>query len=63
LPYDNEIIAELESVSNLGDGCETSLRGCGTEFVLHSRQRLRLRDGERVLLRINPEKVRIWPKR
>jgi iron(III) transport system ATP-binding protein len=62
-PHDNEIEAEIESVSNLGGCCEAALRACGTEFVLQSRQRLVLRDGERVLLRVDPDKVKIWPKR
>jgi iron(III) transport system ATP-binding protein len=60
-PDDNEIEAELESVSNLGSCCEAALRACGTEFVLQSRRRLVLRDGERVLLRVDPDRVKIWP--
>ena len=61
-PKDNEIEAEVESISDLGDRCETALRGCNAEFVLQSRKPLGIGDGERVLLRINPEKARIWPR-
>jgi len=61
-PRDNEIEAQVESISNLGDRCETAFRGCNAEFVLQTRKRLAIADGERVLLRINPEKAKIWPR-
>jgi ABC-type Fe3+/spermidine/putrescine transport system ATPase subunit len=62
-PKDNEIEAEVESISDLGDRCETALRGCNAEFVLQSRTGPAVEDGERVLLRINPERAKIWPRR
>jgi ABC-type Fe3+/spermidine/putrescine transport system ATPase subunit len=61
-PQDNEIEVEVESVSNLGDRCETAFRGCDTEFVLQTPKQSSLRDGDKVLLRIDPEKVKVWPK-
>lgn len=60
-PQENEIEAQVRDVINLGDRYELALTGCDTEFVLEVSKRHRVNAGERVLLSIDPARVKVWP--
>jgi ABC-type Fe3+/spermidine/putrescine transport system ATPase subunit len=60
-PKENEIEAEVRDVINLGDRYELALTGCNTEFVLEVSKRVRVRAGERIMLAVDPAKVKVWP--
>jgi ABC-type Fe3+/spermidine/putrescine transport system ATPase subunit len=58
---ENEIEAEVRDVINLGDRYELALTGCDAEFVLEVSKRHRVQTGERVLLAVDPARIKVWP--
>jgi ABC-type Fe3+/spermidine/putrescine transport system ATPase subunit len=58
---ENEIEASVESIINLGDEYEVAFKACETEFLLQVPKGLQLQEKQRILLRVNAERLRIWP--
>ncbi|HEY2988357.1 MAG TPA: ABC transporter ATP-binding protein [Candidatus Binatia bacterium] len=61
-PKDNEIEAEVQDIINLGDRYEIALKGCDADFVLQAPKRLRVKSRDRLLLAVDPLRVKIWPR-
>jgi ABC-type Fe3+/spermidine/putrescine transport system ATPase subunit len=59
-PRLNELIAEVKSVSYMGDRHEYLLRAAGSEFTVEAPRALAA-EGESVLVRVDPEAVKVWP--
>ncbi|MGH8221467.1 MAG: ABC transporter ATP-binding protein, partial [Woeseiaceae bacterium] len=59
-PRLNELIAEVKSVSYMGDRHEYLLRAAQSEFTVEAPRALAA-EGESLLVRIDPAAVRVWP--
>ena len=59
-PEKNEIEATIASVIDLGSKFEIAVSGCGQEFLLEMPKRSQLRTKQRLLLGVDPTKVKIW---
>jgi ABC-type sugar transport system ATPase subunit len=58
----NELQASVKGISYLGDRYEYLLSAADTEFTVEAPRRLRASEGESLLVRIDPEAVKIWPE-
>jgi len=59
-PEKNEIEAMVASVIDLGSKYEIAINGCGTEFMLEMPKRFQVKAKQRLLLSVDPSRVKIW---